>query len=359
MYDIRDLKEKELPKYTGNITQFAGLKHYRMLGGMADGVEAVDVRTGSGFDFTVLPGRGMDIAWAHYKGMPVSYLSKTGVVGPQFYEAGGMGWLRNFFAGMLTTCGLSNVGGPCEEDDEVIGTVPYGLHGRITNTPAEQVCVKEGWEDGIYRMEVAGSCHQGCLHVENHTMRRRICTELGASAFSLRDEIRNNGTKQEPVMLMYHINVGYPILNKGSRLVISSKEVTPANEDSRRELDRYKTFDAPEAGYAERCYLHDMNTDGEGFVHVALVNDELGCGLALSYKKDALPYFNEWKMLSEGEYVVGLEPCNCPPVGRVKAREQGVLEMLDSCDTKETQLKISVLKSAEEIDAFETLVESL
>ena len=52
-----------LRKRFGHMTQLCGLKRYRLSEGRADGVDAVDVRTGAGLNFTVLPGRGMDIAW--------------------------------------------------------------------------------------------------------------------------------------------------------------------------------------------------------------------------------------------------------------------------------------------------------
>ena len=86
----------------GDISQLAGLKRHELADGKARGVEAVDFWTGSGFTFTVLPGRGMDIAWAAYKGVPVGYISKTGITSPAYYESEGFRWLRNFFGGLLT-----------------------------------------------------------------------------------------------------------------------------------------------------------------------------------------------------------------------------------------------------------------
>ena len=95
-----------LRKRLGSMSQLAGLKRYRLSEGRADGVDAVDVRTGTGFSYTVLPGRGMDIAWTEYKGVPISYMSSTGVSAASHYEAAGMEWLRNFFAGLLTGIGV-------------------------------------------------------------------------------------------------------------------------------------------------------------------------------------------------------------------------------------------------------------
>ena len=74
----------------------------------------------------------MDIANAYFHGSAVSWISKAGITAPAFYEKDGFGWLRGFYGGLITTCGLDNVGGPYDDK---------GLHGRIANTPAEKVSV--------------------------------------------------------------------------------------------------------------------------------------------------------------------------------------------------------------------------
>ena len=48
----------------------------------------------------------------------------------------------------------------------------------------------------------------------------------------------------------------------------------------------------------------------------------------MTYDTKNLPYFTQWKMMGEVEYVLGLEPGNCLPDGRKVMREQGKLEFL-------------------------------
>ena len=79
----KKVTKKELMKRIGDISQIAGAKLYELKSGRAKGVTAIDVKTGSGFSFTVLPDRAMDIAWAEYKGIPLSFISKTGVCSPR------------------------------------------------------------------------------------------------------------------------------------------------------------------------------------------------------------------------------------------------------------------------------------
>ena len=72
--------------------------------------------------------------------MALGYISKIDIVSPAYYEQPEFGFFRNFFAGLLTTCGLSYMGDPNIDNDEELG-----LHGRISNTDAEDVCISNEW----------------------------------------------------------------------------------------------------------------------------------------------------------------------------------------------------------------------
>ena len=76
--------------------------------------------------FTVVKDRALDIAWASYKDTALSFITPNGIVAPAFFESQGNGFLRSFYAGLLTTCGLSYIGTPCEDEGETLG-----LHGRL------------------------------------------------------------------------------------------------------------------------------------------------------------------------------------------------------------------------------------
>jgi len=340
----------------GNMSQVAGLRRYEFTEGKAKGVEAVEVHTGSGLTFTVLPGRGMDIAWSEYRGVPLSYMSKTGIVSPAYYESCGMNWLYNFFAGALTTCGLLNVGGPETVNHPVIGERGYGLHGRITNCAAEQVSLYEEWENGEYIMKVSGVMQEGILHGEHLSLRREITAKLGCAEFTICDTITNHGATEQDMMLLYHINMGYPLLNHGSRLITNSDKIIPANDEAERDMDKVFSCENPVLGTTERCYAHDMHTDEVGKVRVALVNDELELGVALEYNKGQLPCFNQWKMQNQKEYVVGLEPCTALPQGIGKAKENGTVQTLQPGESKKVEITYKILDGKAAITSFESSV---
>ena len=138
----RPLTRRELRRRVGRPEQVAGITPMAFDDGPARGTRAQRFRTGGGLGFDVLPDRGMDLGAAEYRGVPVAWLSHTGVVAPSFYEPRGEGWLRSFGGGLLVTCGLQNVGPPGERDGE-----PLGLHGRVSNIPASNVSREERWDE--------------------------------------------------------------------------------------------------------------------------------------------------------------------------------------------------------------------
>lgn len=61
------VSKESLTRRVGDISQVAGARPCSLTSGPARGVEAIDVKTGTGFEFTGLPGRALDIAWASFK----------------------------------------------------------------------------------------------------------------------------------------------------------------------------------------------------------------------------------------------------------------------------------------------------
>jgi hypothetical protein len=123
----RELSREHVLRRIGHVAQVGGTRHYTLRDGRSKHVDAIDVDAGSGLCFTVLPDRGLDISLASYKGLNLVYLTPNGEAHPAFYEPEGLGWLRTFFGGLLTTCGLTYLGAP-----GIDGEQPLGLHGRYS-----------------------------------------------------------------------------------------------------------------------------------------------------------------------------------------------------------------------------------
>jgi hypothetical protein len=343
----KNFNKRELLKYVGDLSQVFGIKEYTLSGGKSQGVKAFDFRNGAGLEFTVLADRCLDIAGLTFKGTNCSYLSKTGIVAPEFYNEDGAGFLRSFNGGFLTTCGLRNVGSPCEDEGE-----SFGVHGRISNTPAEEVCARVEWSEGLPVLTITGRMREARLFGENLVLERKITCRYGENKISIQNTIENYGFRKEPLMLLFHFNMGYPLLDENARFVAPTQKLIPRDTEAQKGVESSTRFHAPTPGYAEQVFYHELKSGSEGNTSVALVNDALEVGVAIHFSRKQLSRFTQWKQMGEGEYVLGMEPCNCEVGGRADARQNDTLEYLEPGEIKRFDLDIEIVDGMNNIDTL-------
>jgi hypothetical protein len=114
----------------------------------------------------------------------------------------------------------------------------------------------------------------------------------------------------------------------------------------------YRTLAAPAAGFVEQVFEHELGGEPGGTVPVGIVNRRLGVGLYQVFRKDQLPHHFVWRMLGEGTYVVGIEPCTNRTAGRLDARERGELIELEAGESRSYDLELGALDGGDAIDAF-------
>jgi hypothetical protein len=345
---------KELERRLGNISQLGGVRSYELCEGSSKGTRVYDFRTGSGFEFTVLPDRCLDISLASWKGMNLVYLTPNGEVNPAFYSPQGSEWLRNFFGGLLTTCGFTYFGPPCVDGDE-----PLGLHGRAANSPAKKVCDLSGWDDDEYLMKVSGTVEECSLFGDKLRLTRTVSARIGEKRLFIEDCVENFGFKESPFNILYHINPGFPLLNEGAELLISAVKCAAYDRQAEAALGNARSFHAPRKDFEEQNFYWQMLGDEQGMAQAALINPDLQLGLYLRFTLAVLPWLSEWKMLGEGDYVVGLEPCNTLLDSRPNLREQGILPLLAPGEQRKITLEIGVLDGAGEIAEFTEKTEKI
>ena len=350
--------KNELLERVGDISQIGGARQIKYAGGPWEGVEAVEFRTGSGFCFHAVPGRGLDITIAEHDGRPVAWRSGAGEVAGAYFEEPGLGWLRTFPGGLVTTCGLTYAGAPCEDDGQKLG-----LHGRVSHTQASNVWVDGEWEGDDYRMWAMGKIRESSLFGPNLLLQRKVSALLGENKFTIEDTVTNEGARKVPHMFLYHINGGFPVVDTGSLFVSPTRSATPRDADAEVDKEHYYKMDAPTVGFAERCYYHDMATDKDGFTCAALINKNMPdggqFGFYVKFNKNELPVFTQWKMNGTREYVCGMEPANCHVQGRAWERERGSLQFLEIGELRSYRIELGVLTNAEEVGQFEEMVNSL
>ncbi len=344
--------KEELHKHVGDMSQIAGVRPVELLNGNERGVRALEFTTGSGFQFTVLADRAMDIFDAKYNGSSLCWHSPAGPVAPAFYDNHELGWLWNMPGGLVVTCGLTQAGPPDLDGEEELG-----LHGRISNTPAKNVNFGAEWEDEDYILWATGEIREARLFGPNLLMRRSILARMGQSRVWIKDEIENQGFNEAPLMFIYHCNMGFPVVQDGSELLAVIENMEPRDKDAEVGVDIFDTFESPTADYAEQCFFIDHDVNDKGFVNTAIINRHFnnghGLGVYLTYPKKELPQYTQWKMVGEGAYVVGMEPGNCVPEGRVSARKRGTLKILQPGEKVTFHLEVGVLSSNNEIRNFE------
>ncbi len=190
---------------------------------------------------------------------------------------------------------------------------------------------------------------------ENLQLTRRIETQLGATWLRIHDVVKNMGYKRTPHMILYHINIGFPVVDDGAEVVLPSRQVTPRTEIAAKDISIWNRLIAPTPGFFEQVYFHQMGAKADGTVVCGIVNRacEGGFGVMVRYNRQELPCFTQWKMMGQGEYVVGLEPGNALVQGRVEERAAGRLQYLDPGEERHYTLEIAVLDGAEAIAQFE------
>jgi galactose mutarotase-like enzyme len=333
----RSWTREELGNHVGDLSQIAGIRLARWADGPEQGLRVAEVRSGGGLDFTVLLDRGMDIGPASCAGLPIAWVSPTGFAHPMFYDPKGFGWLRTFGGGLLTGCGLTNVGSPEEDEGE-----SNGLHGRLSHLPARHVSIDESWQGDECSFSIRGEVRQAQVFGENLSLRRSITTGLGSRCISVHDVVTNRGPKPSPLMVLYHCNFGFPLLDSGCELRAADHAVQPRDETLRQGLENWMRFQPPTQGYSEQVFYHDLPADREGWAAIQLVNAARSVTLTLRFQKASLPNLIQWKMMGQGTYVLGLEPANCRVEGRSAERSRGTLQILEPGEEREFRVEIEI-----------------
>ena len=327
-----------MKEYLGNTQQVYGVEAYALKGGKADGMNMLHVRSGGGMEFTVSADRCADITRLAYKGNNFGLFTPVGHVAPEYYDRNG-GFPRSFTGGMLTTCGLANAGSACEDEGKF-----FPQHGDIHATPAENIY----WDCDDKNIIIKAKIREACFFGMNLVLNRTISCEVGGRTIKINDTVVNEGHSRVPLMLLYHFNVGYPLLSENAELFVNSAEVCARDDEAQKGIGTYSQIIKPINGYKEQCFYHKMRPDA----YAAIFNGDIDCGLKISFDTSTLNYFTQWKMMGEREYALGLEPANCHVQGRKKMREDGALAYISPDESVSFSTELEMLdcrKSFEEL----------
>lgn len=337
---------------------------YTLKGGLQEGVDVVEIDNGK-LRFAVLPTRGMGIWQAHAGDVRLGWDSPVkDPVHPAYVrleERGGIGWLKGFNE-WIVRCGLSSMGAPCTDviidnngnESEVI----LPLHGQIANTPARNLSIEITDTEIILRAEV----DETMLFGPALRLNTEIRTGFGSGSLTINDTVTNIGKNATEHELLYHVNYGTPLLEKGARFVAPAKQVAPRDPRATEGIDNYDRYEGPQQGYVEQVYWFELaGKRGSRETMVMLRNAKGNRGSALRYSLKDFPCFALWKNTAAEEdgYVTGLEPATAYPNARSFERGKGRVITLKGGESRSTSLSVEVLESAKAVKAAQAEIKAI
>jgi hypothetical protein len=241
----------------------------------------------------------------------------------------------------------------------------YGVHDRAALIPGQLIHYGERWVGDNCVLEAEGEVVQAQAYGENLRMRRKYTCLLGEKRFFMHDIIENAGFLPTSHMYLYHINAGFPIIDAGSELIAPVSPERPPDVlfgDVKDPHSEYRYFIEPTHNWVQQTFQHHMRSEDDGSVPVAIINPALnqgqGRGLYVVYNQRQFPNYIEWRMMGEGQYAVGIEPCS-NGFGRQQVEADGQLIWLEPGDVRRYDLEVGILDGAEDIVAFEKVRELL
>lgn len=277
-----------------NFAQIASIRRYELTEGAELGLRVLDCDNGK-IRFLLNESKALDVMQLYHEGQNVSFISKNGFCARETPFA------NRFEGGMLYTCGLDSVG----------AREGFELHGSHHNTPA-RVTRAECSEEGIL---IEAEVRETALFGKNLLFRRRVYSAVGSETLEITDTLENCGTRAEDYCLLYHVNVGYPMLDEGAELLDDAEEVIPRTPWAAAYFAERIKMGAPVDNEEEMCYFLRLKTP-----RVTLKNAALGKRFALEWSQETLPNFVEWKSMASGDYALGLEASTTELDGRFAYR---------------------------------------
>jgi Domain of unknown function (DUF4432) len=311
IYGIRG--RRNLEALTSHPQQVVGAELLTILDGEGVGQRIIRVRNGE-LDAEILVDRGFDISRIIYRGVPVHWTSPAGnrnanSFTPSAINPDGWGWLRSWPGGFLSTIGIDHVGGPRNTPNRhlhpAVTEERRFTGGFISLNSSSIEKIETDWEKGV--ITVQALVRQAAAFAEQLEMRRTLTFHFGEPSFNLRDEVYNRGYVSEAVQVLYHVNLGWPLVAPGTTLKKSAENLIECIDSAKS--DDPLVMPNPKENEVERVW--DWDASG-GMQFAELTSPSIGSRGKMKFKIEwdgkQLPHFMHWRNACETLYVQGLEP---------------------------------------------------
>lgn len=324
------------------------VQRYRFTSGKRADTELVVVDSGK-VRAAICPTRGLSLWKANIDGLDCSWKSPiAGPIHPQYVpitDSNGLGWLDGFDE-LLVRCGLQSFGAPDFNDK---GQLKYPLHGRIGNQPAVNWSVHLDAEHSL--LELRGEVHETRFLQFNLRMTVNYRFAFGQPSIDVVDTVKNASDTATTMQLLYHVNIGSPLLESGATMHCASKRIVARDKHAADDLATRQTYLPPTPGYVEQVYFSSPTAGPDGWATALLVSKNRSRGFAVHYKPETLPYFSQWKNTvgAADGYVTGLEPGTGFPNPRTFEEEQGRVVPLAAGKSVEFHVRLEGINRVERV----------
>ncbi|MBU2935887.1 MULTISPECIES: DUF4432 family protein [Pacificibacter] len=343
-FSLSDRAPSTLHEVSAGMSTYAGARLVTLEDGAERGMRVIEIRSGGGLDFDVIVDRCGDIGRLSCDGQTLSWHAAGGLRSPWLMDAdgdAGQGFLRGY-GGFLNTCGFDHIRQP--DQDNALSDTPtelarqsFPLHGK----GAFQPCVIRGYglndevETPYVFCEI--ECVQAISFGTTLRLRRRIEIAVGSRHITLHDEVCNIGTVAATHMLLYHFNLGFPLVASGTELKMSDS--APIWHSTPHDALAPFVAPDPQAQNVISVFKHKAAT-----AQVRVDNRQTNHGVLFEYPSDQLPYCQLLRMQSPGIYGIGIEPCTAGGRTRQDARAAGDMIILQPTQKRDYDLSISLTK---------------
>lgn len=351
---IQKRMDIHLLQHIGDMSQLAGITRSEISSGPARGDGIIEVYNAAGLRFRVLESKCLDILDLSYQGINMGFISKNGIAASSSFNALDGEFPYYFIPGMLTTCGLANIGNACFDNGAF-----RNMHGRISNKQPEYISTDAHWEGSDYILSVSGKMKDSYLYGYNLHLDRKMEVSLYGKHIDIYDQITNVSSVRQPYAVLYHFNFGYPLLDAGAKLVKGPGAMLPRDADAEAGLAVWDQITAPIPQEPERVYYHTNIADETGYCYAGIYNQARKLGAYIQYSANNLPYITQWKSMCAHDYVLGLEPCNSFLRGCAVEQSEKNMRFLEPYETIHNHLRFCIIDGDPSYQALLNIVHSI
>jgi hypothetical protein len=329
----RTVNIDELTRSLGRLDHIAGAQQSLLTDGTGAGMRSIEIRMWDGVQVQILPDRGFDIGPAWYRGVPVAWASRLGYRPALSPPLSGTDWITAFGGGLVTTCGLFNVGSPSEGQ---------GMHGNFSHLPADDISVTRNLDsDGQVTLKASATIREGSALGPLLELKRIWTFRTGEGVVELSDVVTNLGAEETPAPVLYHVNFGSPFWRRGASLEGPGGQILPRDNHAAVGLPVWDRAPEPEAHLPEWAFEHVLPQTGSRWARFTINSPDTGVRCVVAWDTSTLPRVHQWIHPASTINALGIEPCNCTIRGRTIDREEGRMPTLAPDESRMTRLRIT------------------